>query len=289
MKPSRFAYVRAESKEHALAVLAEHGDDAKVLAGGQSLGPLLNMRLATPAVLVDINGLNDLSFLRPGGGGSMLVGALSRHRALETDKDLAARWPLFADAVPFIGHRAIRNRGTIGGSLVHADPAAELPAVIAALEARIVLESRRGARDVAAEDFFESFYTCVAEPDELVTEVVLPAPEGSQGSSWAEFAPRHGDYGYVGVAAVVTMDQTGVCRSARIVYSGVDSTPMVSSCASAALGSRLDEQTLESVALEAARSVRPAGDLSAPSGYKKRLVYQLTRSALGAAARRAGY
>jgi carbon-monoxide dehydrogenase medium subunit len=293
MKPATFSYVAAQSKEHALAVLAEHGDEAKVIAGGQSLGPLLNMRLATPSVLVDINGVQELTGRHTHADGSLRIGALARHRELETGLDVATGWPLLSQAIPFIGHRAIRNRGTIGGSLAHADPAAELPAVVTALSATIVLESRRGVRMIAAQDFFESYFTCAVDADELVTEVRLPGAQSHQGSAWVEFAPRHGDYGYVGVAAVVVLGADRTCSSVRVVYSGIGATP-VEFAAESLLGAPVGDlddidadARVTAAALEAAHTIQPGGDLVAPPEYKKRLVFQLTHQALSEAIRRA--
>lgn len=228
MKPPVFAYHRASSVQDALEVLAQH-QDAKVIAGGQSMLPLLSLRLARPTVVVDIGGLSELERVFDDER-RVLLGALVRHRTVETDPLLRRRLPLLAHAASHIGHVAIRNRGTIGGSLSHADPAAEFPAVMLALGGTFYLESSsRGRREVAAEDFFVSVFSTDAGSDELLTWVSVPAL--TQGSGWGftEFAPRHGDYAEAGAACVVALDQSGAVRSVRAGLFSAGDTPLLRS------------------------------------------------------------
>lgn len=287
MKPPRFEYAAAESVEHALVLLSEHGDEAKVLAGGQSLGPLLNLRMASPSILIDINTVTDLAWHCGEVDGSLAIGALTRHRVLETSGCVRESSPLLREAAPFIGHRTIRNRGTIGGSLVHADPAAELPAVAVALDATMVLVCRGGERRVAAGEFFLHYYTCDVTPTELLTQVVFPPSPPRCGTSWVEFAPRHGDYGYVGVAAVVTLNARDRCANARVVYSGIGPIPQPALAARQLTNMSLDEGTIEACARQASRELEPSGDTGAPVEYKRSLMIHLTQQALTTAHDRA--
>src|SRR5581483_7492103 len=197
MKPPAFDYVAATSVEHALAELAAHGDAAKLLAGGQSLVPLLNLRLAAPARVVDLNRVSALAFVEARAGG-VAIGAMTRQRTVERSALVAARVPLLADALPWVGHAAIRNRGTIGGSLAHADPAAELPAVALCLDARFTVRDARKARALAA-DFFTGYLTTALAPTELLTEVWFPDLPPHSGTAWSELARRHGDFALAGV------------------------------------------------------------------------------------------
>lgn len=175
MKPAPFDYYAPSSVDEALALLAEHGDDAKLLAGGQSLMPMMNMRLATPQVVVDINRIDGLAGIAQASDGGLTIGAMTRQRTVERSDEVRQRCPLLTDAMPWLGHFQIRNRGTIGGSVVHADPAAELPAVMVAMEAELVLRSAERERVVPADEFFVTFLTTATEPDELLTEIRLPA------------------------------------------------------------------------------------------------------------------
>ena len=210
MKASAFEYVRASSVDEAVDQLAELGDEAKVLAGGQSLVPLLNLRLANPAYLVDINRIGELDFITNGAG--VRVGALARHRDVERSELVARANPLLAAAVKLIGHAAIRNRGTIGGSVAHADPAAELPAILVALDGEIEARSSRGARSIAAADFFEGFLTTTLQPDELLTEVRFPGLPAGGGWSIQEFSRRSGDFGVVTVAVTLAAGGNGTIQ-----------------------------------------------------------------------------
>src|SRR5690349_387211 len=226
MKPAPFEYQAPASLPAALAALARHGGDAKLLAGGQSLIPVMNFRLAQPAVLVDINKLTELDFVRRGEDGSLHIGALVRQRRLEREPLVAEAAPLLREAVPFVAHPQIRNRGTFGGSLAHADPAAELPAVAVALGARFRLRKEGSERWVEAGDFFAGLFTTALEPDELLVEAAIPPLSPRTGWAFLEIARRHGDYAQAGVAALVTLGVDGRCREARLVYLSAGDAPV---------------------------------------------------------------
>ena len=205
MKPATFNYIRAEHADEAVALLAEYGDDARILAGGQSLMPMLNMRLAQPAVLIDISQCDDLNFIRSENN-ELRVGAATTQAALEWRKELAVNSPLLALAFPHISHFQIRNRGTVCGSIAHADPSAELPLCLVALGGSVALRTRHGSRTVAANDFFQGVLTTAREPDELIEAVHFPLAKPQTRYGFAEFSIRHGDYAIVAVAAVADRD-----------------------------------------------------------------------------------
>ncbi len=287
MKPPRFEYFAPTSVEEALALLAEHGEEAKVLAGGQSLVPLLNFRLVRPAYLVDLNEISGLDGIREEDGW-LVIGGMTRQRALEQSTLVSERCPLLADAMPQIGHAQIRNRGTIGGSLAHADPAAELPAVVAALEGELVVRSRRGRRVVTPEKFFLAYLTTALEPAELLVEIRLPATPPRTGTAFLEVSRRHGDFALVGVAATVTLDEGGVCTRSAVALTGVGPTPVVARAAAQTLvGVTPTPAALEEVGRRVSASVRPDSDLHASHEYRKHVAGVLTRRALARAAERA--
>src|SRR5438105_735300 len=235
MKPPRFDYLAPRSVDEALDLLATHGEDAKVLAGGQSLVPLMNFRLVRPAHLVDLNEIAGLDGIRLENG-HLVIGAMTRQRAVETSALVRERCPLLTDAMPQIGHVQIRNRGTIGGSLAHADPASELPAVVAALGGELVLQSARGRRVLTPEQFFVGYLTTAVAPDELLVEVRLPVTPPRTGSAFLEVSRRHGDFALVGVAVTLTVHEAGVCTAGAIALTGVGPTPVVAREAARALG-----------------------------------------------------
>jgi len=279
MKPAPFQYVRASSIDDALAGLAGHGDDAKVLAGGQSLIALMNLRLVRPAVLVDINRLSDLAYIRQENG-TLAIGALTRQSAVESSDVIARLCPLMAEAIRFVGHRPIRNRGTVGGNLAHADPTSELPAVAVALGATFVTRSQKGQRTIAADDFFVAPLSTTLASNELLTEVRVPVWPAGQGWSFMEVSPRAGDYALVGVAATLRAAD-GVCQSARLVYSGVGPRPIrVAKAEQALVGCSSGEATFREVAEIAAAQVEPSSDFHATADYRRDLVRTLTRRAL---------
>ena len=287
MKPPRFEYLAPTSLDEALALLAEHGDGAKVLAGGQSLVPLLNFRLVRPAYLIDLNEIPGLGEIRQENG-RVVIGALARQRAVETSALVRERVPLLADALPQIGHVPIRNRGTIGGSLAHADPAAELPAVVAALDGELVVRGTGGERVLRSEDFFVGYLTTALGPTELLVEVRLPVAPPRTGTAFLEVSRRHGDFALVGVAASVTLDEAGVCTRCAIALTGVGPTPVVAREAARRLvGARLAAETLEDAGRLASVGLSPDGDLHASSEYRRHVAGVLTRRALARALERA--
>ena len=214
MKPPRFDYERPEGLDEALAVLAARGDEAKVLAGGQSLVPLLNFRLARPDRLVDLNEISELAYVRAGNG-ALRIGAMTRQAELERSDAAAAGWPLLAEAVRLVGHPQIRNRGTVGGSVAHADPAAELPAALAALAPRSTCVRPAGARSLRFDELVVTHLTTSLEPDEVLVEIEVPALPPRTGAAFVEFARRHGDFALAGAAVVVTLFETGACERPR--------------------------------------------------------------------------
>jgi aerobic carbon-monoxide dehydrogenase medium subunit len=288
MKPPRFEYAAPRTLDEAVDLLDQHGEGAKVLAGGQSLIPLLNFRLAHPAMLVDINRLADLAYVRPNDGG-VAIGALTRQHAVERSGEVAARVPVLAEACHLIGHLPIRHRGTIGGNLAHADPASELPAVMVALEAEIRLASRRGARGVPAGEFFTGALTTALQTGELLTEVRVPGLPPRTGGAFVEMARRAGDYALVGVAAIVTLDGAGRCQRARLALCGVGPTPVRARAAEEALtGHAPAGAVLDEAARRAADATSPSGDLHGSAAFRRQLARHFTREAIQMAARRAG-
>ncbi|HYU16662.1 MAG TPA: xanthine dehydrogenase family protein subunit M [Candidatus Acidoferrum sp.] len=286
MKPPSFDYLAPASVEEALALLGDLGEGAKALAGGQSLVPMLNFRLVRPRHLVDLNDLTELAGIREDDG-RLVIGAMTRQRAVERSALVRARCPLLAEAMPQIGHVQIRNQGTIGGSLAHADPAAELPAVVAALDGELVLRSARGQRVLKAEEFFVTYFTTAAAPAELLVEVRLPAMPPRTGSAFVEVSRRHGDFALVGVAATVTVDEAGVCTGSALALTGVGRTPVVAREAARALvGVKPTAAAIDDVGRRVAGAVRPDGDLHASSEYRRHLAGVLTRRALARAAER---
>ena len=287
MKPSPFEYVAPESLEEATSLLGEHGEVGKILAGGQSLGPLLNMRLASPEVLIDINRLDELSYIRQRDG-YLEIGALARQRTVERSPDIPRKWPLISDAMPYVGHMTLRNRGTVCGSIAHADPAAELPAVATALEAELRVLGPEGERTVLATDFFLSYMTTNLEPEELLAEVRFPPPRPRTGHAWIEIARRHGDYALVGTAAALTLSEDNTCDAARLVYTGVAPVPFdAREAAELLVGEQPSEDSFAEVAEHAAKASEPGTDVHASAGYRRHLLGLLTRRALGKALERA--
>jgi CO/xanthine dehydrogenase FAD-binding subunit len=289
MKPAPFKYYAPATVDEALARLAEHGWDAKVMAGGQSLIPMMNFRLAQPAVIVDLNNISELFYIQPIRDGGARVGAMTRQAQVERDPLIAEVAPMIHEAMPKIAYPAIRSRGTIGGTLAHADPSAELVAASAALDARLLLRSQRGERSVDAKDFFIGLFTTVLEPDELLVEVRLPPMPRNSGWSFLEVARRHHDFALVGVAAVVTLNGGGKCDQARLVYFSVGDGPVEAHQAAAVLQGQ--DITLEAIQ-EAAETagdadVDPQSDINASSDYRRHLVKVLGRRALTEAFERA--
>jgi carbon-monoxide dehydrogenase medium subunit len=278
MKPPPFEYHAATSVDEAVTLLAEHGEDAKVLAGGQSLVPLLALRLARPAHVVDINRVGELADVTNGNG--LRVGSLVRQRVAERS-DIVATNPLLVRALGLIGHTAIRNRGTIGGSIAHADPAAELPTVLRALDGEVEATSARGARTVAAADLFEGFLTTSLSPDELVTAVRFPSWAPGTGWSFQEFSRRSGDFAIAGVAATLRLDGKGMISDARIALSGMGPVPVRAVKAEAALaGQQPSDDVWAAASQDAVAGLDPPSDIHGTAAYRRHLAAVLARRAL---------
>jgi CO/xanthine dehydrogenase FAD-binding subunit len=289
MKPAPFKYHAPTSVNEALAHLAQHGYDAKVLAGGQSLIPTMNFRLNQPAVLVDLNNIPELFYIRPGDDGGVRLGAMTRHCQVEHSDLVAERAPLLYETMPHVAHTQVRNRGTIGGSLAHADPAAELAAVCVALDARFRTRNQARERWVAAQDFFIGPFSTVLEPDELLVEIDLPARRPRSGWSFQEVTRRHNDFAIVGVGTTVTLDDAGRCAQARLVFLSVGEGPVVALQAAEALqGQAITPELIQAAAETAASSdVEPSGDIHASADYRRQLVQVLARRTLTQAFERA--
>lgn len=285
MKPAPFDYFAPETRAGALALLAKH-EDAKPLAGGQSLVPAMNFRLARPAVLVDLNRVSDLTGIHA--GESLRIGAMTRQADLEQNRDVASFAPLVAEAIPHVAHAPIRNRGTLGGNLAHADPASELPAVMVALGARFRLQSERGDRWTNAADFFLGLFATLLEPGELLVEIEIPMPRPRTGHAFLEIARRHGDYALAGAAAAVSLDAQGRGERARLVLFGVGEGPWVATRAEGMLGGESPGPELLAGAAEAVRAeVDPPSDIHASGGYRRHLSGVLARRVLERAFERA--
>ncbi len=280
MKPPRFAYHDPATVGEATALLAEHADEAKVLAGGQSLVPLLNFRLAAPAHLVDINRLPGLDRIERVGAG-WRIGALVRQRAAERAPDLTAAVPLLAQALGNVAHPQVRNRGTVCGSLAHGDSSAELPSVMVALDARMSVASARGTRQVGADDFFQFHLTTALEPDELLLGVEFDAPGPRTFAAFEEFALSQGDFCLAGVAATATFGDGGLVERCRVVAAGVAPVPLrLAAVERLVTGTALDAPVRTAAQEAAHREVTPAGDARADAAYRRQLLSVLVRRAL---------
>ena len=288
MKPAPFRYVRPSSVDEAIAVLAQEGHGAKPLAGGQSLIPAMNFRLAQPAVLVDLGSLDELRGIRDEGS-SLHIGAMTPQTGIERSPVVRERAPLLAEAMPWIAHPQIRNRGTIGGSLAHADPAAELPAVMLALEARLHLRGPGGDRTVPYCDFCTGFFSTALAPDELITGVEIPALASGTGTAFEEVSRRHGDFALVGVCVVLTLDPGGTCTRASVTLLSVGDGPVCASTAEGLLLGRVvtPESVREAADAAATRDIDPPADIHASAAFRRHLARVLTSRALETAARRA--
>jgi len=281
MKPPAFDYAAPGSLDEALALLAAKGDGAKLLAGGQSFVPALNFRLARPEFIIDLNRVPGLAGIRRDRDGGLLIGAMTRVRAIERSEVVARSNPLLHSAIPWIAHVPIRNRGTIGGSLAHADPAAELPAIALACDAILVATGILGKRDIAARDFFLGVFTTALRAGEILTDIRFPVWPPNRRHGFAEFARRHGDFAIVGVAATIDVAADGAVGDARIVVFGAGDTPRRAREAEAALaGSHPDTGALQRAAALAANHVDPPSDHHASAEYRRELAGTLTRRVL---------
>jgi len=288
MKPSRFRYFVARTIDETVTLLAEHGDEARVLAGGQSLVTLMNLRLARPGVLVDINEISELAYVRPLDGG-LVLGAMTRDAALERSPLAATRFPLLLEATRSIGHPAIRNRSTVGGSIAHADPAAELPTVMLTLDAEFVVRNTTSVRTIGASDFFQGFFQTALEPGELLTELRLPGLPARSGSAFVEFARREGDYALAGVATVITLGEDGTIADARLGLCSVGPAPVRPQAAESLLrGQHPGPEAWTAAAATVIAALNdPPSDIHGSADYRRHLAGILTVRALTLAAERA--
>ncbi|HXN66999.1 MAG TPA: xanthine dehydrogenase family protein subunit M [Bradyrhizobium sp.] len=287
MKPAPFKYIAATSLEHALSLKAQYGDEAKFLAGGQSLIPTMNFRLARPAVLIDINEIAGLAGIHPSTGPTR-VGPLTRYRALQRDAAFTGSFPLIAEALPHIAHPQIRNRGTIGGNLSHADPASELPAIAVALGARFRLQAVKQERWVHASEFFVGALTTALKPDEMLVEIELPLAKPRTGSCFMEIARRRGDFAIAGVAAMVTIGARQECTEVRLTFCGVGETPVDASPAARCLiGHVATESALRDISASVQRMIDPGGSVQATADYQRHIAGVLAERALQTAYQRA--
>ena len=284
MKPPRFQYCAPRLLDEALTLLDQHGEDIKVLAGGQSFVPLLNMRLAGPAYIVDINHISELHYIETEDG-YLAIGAIARQRQIERSVLVQEKHPLLVEVIKHIGHMQIRNRGTVVGSIAHADPAAELPALLTCLNGEVLAQSIHGERVIKAEQFFTGYLTTALEPGEMLTEVRFPWILPQAGWSFMEFARRAGDYALVGAAAVLTPAPDDTCMSGHIAYLGVAGSPIRASAVEQLLvGTTLDQRALDAAA-EAAREIvsEDMSDVHATVEYRRTLTAELTKRVLKAA------
>jgi carbon-monoxide dehydrogenase medium subunit len=289
MKPAPFEYYVPDSLERALDLMNQHAGEAKILAGGQSLVPAMNFRVVQPNVLIDLNRVGELGFIREEGE-TVRIGAMTRERHLEFDPSIAKRTPLLTEAASFIAHPQIRNRGTIGGSIVNADPAAELPVLMLALNARLKAKNVSGERWIDAQEFFVGMFTTALELDEILVEIELPFMSPRTGWSFMEVAPRAGDYALMGVAALVTLDENGKCKWAKLVYLNAGDGPVDAKEAARLLeGEKINDQLIESAAgLAGEKEINPFGNIHTSPEFQRHLANVLTKKALKQAMQRAG-
>jgi CO/xanthine dehydrogenase FAD-binding subunit len=288
MKPAPFDYRVPDTVEEALELMQEHGEAAKLLAGGQSLVPAMNFRIVQPSMLIDLNRLKEMEFVHE--KECLQIGAMTRERTLEYDERIARRSPLLHEAAPNIAHPQIRNRGTIGGSIVNADPAAELPVLMVALNARLKARSVSGERWIDASDFFVGMFTTALESNEVLMEIELPFLQARTGWSFMEVAPRAGDYALMGVAALVTLDEDGKCQQAKLVYLNAGDGPVEAKESVQGLaGERLTDSLIDSAAdFASEKEIYPYGNVHASPDFQRHLANVLAKKALKQALVRAG-
>jgi CO/xanthine dehydrogenase FAD-binding subunit len=289
MKPAPFEYHVPDSLEQALGKLKEHGDEAKLLAGGQSLVAAMNFRVVQPAVLIDLNRVKELDYIRAEDR-VLRIGAMTRERSLEFDPLVPKRIPLMSEGILHVAHPQIRNRGTIGGSLANADPAAELPVLTIALDARLKVRSANAERWITARDFFVGMFTTALAPDEILVEIEIPFMPAHTGFSFMEVAPRAGDYALMGVAVLVTLDKKGKCQQAKLVYLNAGDGPVEAKEAANLLkGQAPDDKVVESAAaLASGKEIDPYGNVHTSPDFQRHLARVLTQRALKQAFERAG-
>lgn len=289
MKPAPFEYHIPDSIEQALSLMHEHANTAKILAGGQSLVPAMNFRVVQPSMLIDLNRLKELDYVREDGE-CLRIGAMTRERTLEFNSQISKRTPLLHEAAPNIAHPQIRNRGTIGGSIVNADPAAELPVLMLALNARLKARSASAERWIPASDFMTGMFSTALEPDEILVEIELPFMPSNTGWSFMEVAPRAGDYALMGVATSITLDEDGKCQSAKLVYLNAGDGPVdAKEAAQSLVGEVLSDASISAAAAHASKTeITPFGNIHASPEFQRHLANVLTVKTLKQAAHRAG-
>ena len=287
MKPAAFQYVRPSSLQEAISLLRDYGSNAKILAGGQSLMPLLNFRMLRPAALIDINRIPGLAYISEVEDGGARIGCLTKHYSLETSPIIKDRFPILQTAMTHVAHLAIRNRGTVGGSLSHADPAAELPMMAVLFDAHITVQAADRARIISAKDFFLAPLTTALKEDEIVTEIMLPGVASETGWAFEEFALRPGDFAFAAVGTMIRIKEAKVVE-ARIALMGVDEVPVRASKAENLLvGESYQDDLIQAAAESARAAVNPNTDLRASADYRRHLVAALTERALDSAWRMA--
>ena len=279
MKPPPFAYHDPSNLEEAVALLERYGDEAKVLAGGQSLMPLLNFRLSYPSALIDINRVSDLSYIKQEDG-KICIGALTRQRTIEFSDLIQTQLPLLHEATILVGHLPIRTRATIGGSLAHADPAAEYPTAAIALDAELIIQGPNGQHVLSAKEFFLSYLTTALAPNEVLAEIRLPPSPSGSGWAFEEFARRHGDFAVVGIAAVIDADGEQ-CRRARLAAAGAGPTPIrLRDAEDILIQEGVSEQAIQRAAEKATELIEPDNDIHASADFRRHLTQVLTRRAV---------
>lgn len=288
MIPPAFEYLRPTTIPQAIALLQQYGDDAKILSGGQSLIPMMKLRLARPAYLIDINRIAGLSYIREEDG-HLKIGGLTREAELEDSPIVHAKFPILIDTEHVIADPQVRNLATVAGNLAHGDPANDHPATMLSLGAKIVATGPKGERVIAVEDFFVSLFTTALQPNEIVTEIRIPLPPPRSGGAYFKLERKVGDFATAAVAAQVTLDAGGVCQQAGIGLTNVGPTPVKARKAEAFLrGKKLDDATIRQAAQLASDEAQPSSDLRGPAEYKKALVKELAIRALSRAVERAG-
>ncbi|MEH7253135.1 xanthine dehydrogenase family protein subunit M [Neobacillus niacini] len=288
MKPAVFSYLRPTNLQEALNYLEEYGEDSKILSGGQSLIPTMNMRLSAPAYLIDISRIKDLNYIRQDGE-FLAVGALTKHKDIEHSELVKEVCPLLSEAIKWVGHAQIRNRGTVGGSIAHGDPSAELPCVLTALRGEIVIANVDGSEEVLVpEEFFLTYMLTSLQPDQMVKEVRFPIISKQSGSAFVEIARRHGDFGLAMVAAVVDLNEDGSLSTVKVAVGGVNPTPTaLEEVEQYLIGKKLTDLVLKQVSTLTEESVDPESDLHGTAEYRRELAGTLTVRAIKIAVERA--
>ena len=288
MIPPSFEYLRPKSISEAIQMLQQHGDDAKILSGGQSLIPMMRLRLARPGILIDINRIAGLSHIKEEGG-FLKIGGLTREAELESSPLVRSKYPILADTTHVIADPQVRNLATVGGNLAHGDPANDHPATMIALGAKVLANGPKGERVIPIEDFFVSLFTTALKPDEILTEIRVPIPQARSGGAYQKLERKVGDFATAAVAVQLTLDAQGACQKAGIGLTNVGATPIKARKAESSLqGKKLDDAAIAEAAQLAADQAEPGADLRGPAEYKKGLVKELARRALVIARDRAG-